>query len=123
MIIGIGCDAIEIARVQKAVQKDAFMKKVYTEQEITYCQSKDKQQYASFAARFAAKEAALKALGTGFRGGSLTDIEVINDELGKPVLILHGFYKELADRKGITNYQLSLSHNKETAVAYCVMEV
>lgn len=122
MIIGIGCDIIEIERIKKAIAREAFMKKVFSEQEIAYCQRRGKQQYASFAARFAAKEAAVKALGTGFRGGSLTEIEVCNDELGKPIIVLSGFYGELAEKKGVKNCQLSLSHCKETAVAYVVME-
>lgn len=122
MIIGIGCDIIEIQRIEKAVARDAFVQKVFSAQETAYCRSRGKQQYASFAARFAAKEAVLKALGTGFRGGSLTDIEVCNDELGKPVIVLSGFYGALAEKKGVKNCQLSLSHCNETAVAYVVME-
>lgn len=122
MIIGIGCDAIEIKRVEKAVQREAFIKKVFSAAEAEYCRSKGGQQYASFAARFAAKEAVVKALGTGFRGGSLTEIEVVNDELGKPDIVLAGYYKDLAVQKGVRKCHLSLSHSKDTAIAYVVME-
>lgn len=122
MIIGIGCDTIEIKRVEKAVQRDAFVKKVFSAAETEYCKSKGAQQYASFAARFAAKEAVVKALGTGFRGGSFTEIEVMNDGLGKPELVLTGYYKELAVQKGVKRCHLSLSHSKDTAIAYVVME-
>ena len=70
MIIGIGCDIIEINRVEKAVKSESFKQRVFTEAEIAYCESRGKQQFASFAARFAAKEAVLKAFGTGLRGGA-----------------------------------------------------
>lgn len=122
MIIGIGCDIIEIARVKKALAREAFRKKVFSVNEIEYCLSRGEQQYASFAARFAAKEAVVKALGTGFRGGSMTEIEVRNNELGKPEIVLSGYYKELAARQGAVRCLLSLSHSKEQAVAYVVME-
>ena len=69
MLIGVGCDVIEIARVQKAIEREAFVERVYAPSEIAYCRSRGKQAAASFAARFAAKEAVLKALGTGLRGG------------------------------------------------------
>ena len=71
MLIGVGCDVIEIARVQKAIEREAFVERVYAPSEIAYCRSRGKQAAASFAARFAAKEAVLKALGTGLRGGEL----------------------------------------------------
>lgn len=122
MIIGIGCDIIEIKRVKQAVVRELFVKKVFSAAEAEYCKSRGQQQYASFAARFAAKEAVVKALGTGFRGGSLTEIEVVNDDLGKPYIRLSGYYKELAERLGVKKQHLSLSHSRETAIAYVVME-
>ena len=90
MLIGVGCDVIEIARVQKAIERAAFVKRVFTPAEIAYCESRGKQAAASFAARFAAKEAVLKALGTGLRGGELTEIVITNDDLGKPDVQLYG---------------------------------
>ena len=122
MIIGIGCDIIEINRVEKAVQSDSFKKRVFTEAEIAYCESRGKQQFASFAARFAAKEAVLKALGTGLRGGELVEIEVLNDELGCPQLSLRGYHEELAQSKGVVKIHVTLSHSKDSAMAYVVLE-
>lgn len=122
MIIGIGCDIIEIARVQKAVQRQAFQNRVFSVEEIAYCTGRGQQQYASFAARFAAKEAVLKAFGTGFRGGSLTEIEVYNDALGRPEIKFSGYYKELAEKSGVTKCHLSLTHSRDNAAAYVVME-
>ena len=122
MIIGIGCDIIEINRVEKAVQSDSFKKRVFTEAEIAYCESRGKQQFASFAARFAAKEAVLKALGTGLRGGELVEIEVLNDELGCPQLSLRGYHEELAKSKGVVKIHVTLSHSKDSAMAYVVLE-
>ena len=122
MIIGIGCDIIEINRVEKAVQSDSFKKRVFTEAEIAYCESRGKQQFASFAARFAAKEAVLKALGTGLRGGELVELEVLNDELGCPQMSLRGYHEELAKSKGVGKIHVTLSHSKDSAMAYVVLE-
>ncbi|MBQ9763554.1 MAG: holo-ACP synthase [Phascolarctobacterium sp.] len=122
MIIGIGCDIIEINRVEKAVQSDSFKKRVFTEAEIAYCESRGKQQFASFGARFAAKEALLKALGTGLRGGALTELEVLNDDLGCPHLTLTGYHKELVASKGVQKIHVTLSHSKDSAMAYVVLE-
>ena len=122
MIIGIGCDIIEINRVEKAVKSESFKQRVFTKAEIAYCESRGKQQFASFAARFAAKEAVLKAFGTGLRGGALTDIEVLNDELGCPQMTLTAYHKELAESKGVQKIHVSLSHSKDSAMAYVVLE-
>ena len=122
MIIGIGCDIIEINRVEKAVKSESFKQRVFTQAEIEYCESRGKQQFASFAARFAAKEAVLKAFGTGLRGGALTEIEVLNDELGCPQMILTAYHKELAESKGVQKIHVTLSHSKDSAMAYVVLE-
>ena len=122
MLIGVGCDVIEIARVQKAIEREAFVERVYAPSEIAYCRSRGKQAAASFAARFAAKEAVLKALGTGLRGGELTEIIVLNDALGKPSVQLSGYHAELAAKLGVKNIALSMSHSRATALAYVVME-
>ena len=121
-MIGIGCDIIEIARLAKAIEKEHFVERVYTEQEIAYCCSRGKQAAASFAARFAAKEAVLKAFGTGLRGGKLTEIEVVLNELGKPAVKLYGYHKDLAERLGVNKIHLSLSHSQGNAVAFVTME-
>ena len=122
MLIGVGCDVIEIARVQKAIVKRSFMERVFAPEEIAYCESRGKQAAASFAARFAAKEAVLKALGTGLRGGELTEIVITNDELGKPSVQLLGYHGQLAAKLGVKKIAISMSHSRETALAYVVRE-
>ena len=122
MLIGVGCDVIEIARVQKAIVKRSFVERVFAPEEIAYCESRGKQAAASFAARFAAKEAILKALGTGLRGGELTEIVITNDELGKPSVQLLGYHGQLAAKLGVKKIAISMSHSRETALAYVVME-
>ena len=122
MLIGVGCDVIEIARVQKAIEREAFVERVYAPSEIAYCRSRGKQAAASFAARFAAKEAVLKALGTGLRGGELQEIVITNDALGKPRVRLVGYHAQLAEQLGVKNIAISMSHSREMALAYVVME-
>ena len=122
MLIGVGCDVIEIARVQKAIEREAFVERVYAPSEIAYCRSRGKQAAASFAARFAAKEAVLKALGTGLRGGELQEIVITNDALGKPRVKLVGYHAQLAEQLGVKNIAISMSHSREMALAYVVME-
>lgn len=122
MIIGIGCDVIEIERVKKACEKECFVKRVFTDSEIAYCTSRKVQAFSSYAARFAAKEAVLKAFGTGLRNGEIKEIEITNDELGKPIVVLSGYHKALAEEKGVQNIHISLSHSQTQAIAYCVME-
>jgi len=122
MIIGIGVDIIELDRVKKAISSEAFIKRVYSAGEIEYCKARGKSSVQSFAGRFAAKEAILKAFGTGLRGGELVDIDVYNDELGCPRVRLHGWFGELAEKKGVKNIWISISHSKNSAVAQCVLE-
>lgn len=122
MIIGIGCDIIKIARISSALTKDSLKRRIYTDAEIDYCESRGVQSTASFAGRFAAKEAVLKALGTGLRGGNLREIEIVSDPLGKPQAVLRGHFHEEAKKLGVKRCYLSISHTKETAMAYVVME-
>lgn len=122
MVIGVGCDIIEIERISRAIGRAAFVRRVYTAEEIAYCQGRGQQADASFAARFAAKEAVLKALGTGLRGGSLQEIAVTNNALGKPEVHLSGYFASLAEQLNVKNIKISLSHSKEMAMAYVVME-
>lgn len=121
-MIGIGCDIIEIKRIAKAIENLHFIERVFTEQEAAYCQSRGKQAAASFAARFAAKEAVLKALGTGLRGGEIKEIEVWLDDLGKPNIKLSGYHAELAKKLGVKQILVSLSHSQENAIAYVTIE-
>lgn len=122
MIVGIGCDIIEIERIARAIQSESFIRRVFTAEEAAYCQRRGQQAAASFAARFAAKEAVLKALGTGLREGSLQEIAVDNDGLGKPLVQLSGHFAMLAKQLGVKNIQISLSHSRELATAYVIME-
>ncbi len=122
MIIGIGCDLAEVNRIKRALGFKGFAGRVFTEREQGYCRARGVQAYASFAARFAAKEAFVKALGTGLRGGRLTEIEVVNDGLGRPQLVLHGYFKEYAGGLGVQKIHLTLSHTRELAMAQIVLE-
>ena len=123
MIIGIGCDIISVQRIQTAMERnERFADKLFTPAEIAYCQSKASP-WQSYAARFAAKEAVMKALGTGWDGKvNWLDIEVRSDDKGNPYIKLSGGARKLADEKGICNIQLSLSHEKENALAFVIME-
>ena len=122
MIIGIGVDIIELKRVKKAIEKEAFIDKVYTKAEAEYCRSRGRASVQSFSGRFAAKEAILKAFGTGLRKGSMQDIEILNDELGCPKVRLSGWFADFAAEKGIKNIWVSISHSTDNAIAQCVME-
>jgi holo-[acyl-carrier protein] synthase len=123
MIVGIGTDIIEVARIEKLLAKQTrFQKRIFTEIEIAYCESK-KNRAQNYAARFAAKEAFLKAIGTGWRGGvAFKEIEVVNNERGKPEIFLSGTAREFADNLGISNIQVSLSHLKDFAIAVVMAE-
>ena len=121
MIIGLGTDIIEIERVRKAVAKKFFRDNVFTEHEQNYCESRGKNSAASYAARFAAKEAFFKALGTGIFT-RLTDVEVVNDERGVPKIFLHGKAAALSESKGVEKISVSLSHSRDFATAVCVVE-
>ena len=123
MIVGIGIDIIEVARIQKQISRgDKFKERLFTPLEIAYCESKKNRQQ-NYAARFCAKEAFFKALGTGWREGlGFKQVEVINDEKGKPEIRLHGKAQQLAADAGITNIQVSLTHLKEIASAIVTLE-
>ena len=123
MIFGIGIDEIEVARIEKQIQKEAgFKERVFTSAEIEYCESK-KYRAQHYAARFAAKEAFMKAVGTGWRDGlAFNEIEIVKDELGRPALVLYGKAKEITDKHKITNIHVSLSHIKELANAIVTLE-
>lgn len=123
MIAGIGTDIIEVERILRLIQKDDFFKlKVFTELEIQYCESK-KSKAESYAARFAAKEAMFKAMGTGWRGEmKFTDVEVYNDELGKPFIRTYGAVTEYLSLKNIQNIHVSMSHIKSIGMATIVLE-
>lgn len=125
MIVGTGTDLIEISRVRESLQRfrERFQQRVFTAGEIAYCQSKGKGEAESFAARFAAKEAAAKALGTGIsRGIMWKEIEVTRKPGSRPELVFHGRAREWANRIGASRSHLSLSHNRDLAIATVVLE-
>jgi len=124
LIFGIGTDIIDIKRVERSVSKEnGFKEKVFTQHEIDYCESL-RSKYQNYAARYAAKEAFFKAIGTGWRGGlKFTEIEIVNDELGKPEILLHGKTKEFAQEKGFEKIHVSLTHLKEYANSIVIIEI
>ncbi len=123
MIFGVGTDIIEVQRVEEKTARTAGLKeKLFTPVEIAYCESKHRPAL-HYAARFAAKEAFLKAMGTGWSGGhKFSDIEIINDPLGKPEVFTHGKVAEFCAAHKITGSQVSLSHIKDLATAIVVLE-
>ena len=121
MIIGIGTDIIEISRVRQAVGREIFKQKVFSAAEQNYCESRGKQKYSSYAARFAAKEAFFKALGTGIFSRP-ADVEIVNDERGRPEIFLHGKVAAQAKLLGVEKISVSLSHSHNFATAVCIVE-
>lgn len=124
MIAGTGIDIVEVHRIDQALRRhgDRFLHRVFTPGEIAYCSTSDSHRSQRLAARFAAKEATLKAFGLGLRDVKWTDIEVVRDPLGKPALNLSGRLKQLAEERGIARLHLSLSHSKDYAIAQVVAE-
>jgi holo-[acyl-carrier protein] synthase len=123
MIYGIGVDLIEIDRIKQAIERNGqrFVDRVYTKAEQEYCAQRPS--FACYAARFTAKEAFLKALGTGLRKGMRwQDIEVYTDELGKPHVQLYGYLEERAKQEKFERVHLSLSHSSAYAIAQVVIE-
>ena len=127
MIRGVGIDLIEVDRIKKQLEKsrDRFCQSLFSEEEIAYCRkgANTRIQAQHFAGRFAAKEAFLKAIGTGLREGlAWKDVEVLNNAMGKPELHLKNKAKETVDEHGITNIQLSISHGRDIAAAFVILE-
>jgi holo-[acyl-carrier protein] synthase len=124
VIVGSGVDLCEVDRIKSAVERHGrrFLERVYTEREIAYAQSKANL-YERYAARFAAKEAGMKALGTGWRGGvKWHDFEVSNLPSGRPTLQFHGKAAEYAQRLGVANISLSITHTAVQAMALVILE-
>ena len=116
-----GVDVIEIQRIRNVATKygQRFLGKIYTDGEIAYCRGRAPQ----LANRFAAKEAVMKALGTGVKGVRWRDIEVVRELGNAPVIRLHGTAEAIAKRKGISHLSVSLSHSREYAIAFVVGEI
>lgn len=123
MIIGVGIDLIEVARVREKVGKPLFKERIYSEKEIAYCENFNQQKHEHYAGRFAAKEAFLKAIGEGWQGKfSFSEIEILNDEKGCPFINLLGAAEVVLKEKNINKMHLSISHLKEIASAVVIIE-
>ena len=117
-----GIDIIEISRIREAIEdNNLFKKRVFTEKEIEYCEGR-KLKFQSFAARFAAKESFLKAIGTGLTENiSLIDIEILNNSKGAPYILLHNHAKELFEKNKFANISISISHSDNYAIASVII--
>lgn len=118
MILGIGTDMIEITRIQRACEKEAFLTRTFTEQECRQANGNA----SMLAGNFAVKEAVAKSFGTGFRTFMPGDIEVLRDELGKPYVVLHGGAEETAKEMGMTLIHASITNTAELAMGFVVTE-
>ncbi len=124
MILGTGIDLAEVPRVRASIERygERFLRRVYTEKEIAYVERKANK-YERYAARFAAKEAGMKAIGTGWRNGiRWQDFEVVNLPSGRPTLAFSGVAAEYARRLGVVNVQLSLTHTADLGMAFVILE-
>lgn len=124
MILGIGTDLTEVARIRQSIARygERFVNRIYTEVERRYAVSKANAA-ERFAARFAAKEAGMKAIGTGWRRGvTWHDFEVVNEPSGRPTLKLHGVAREIAEKMGVQRISISLTHTAEIAFAIVILE-
>src|SRR5262252_2948720 len=124
MIIGTGIDIAEVPRIREAIERhgERFIKRVFTEGEIEYCESKANRM-ESYAARFAAKEAGMKAIGTGWNHGvRWRDIEVVRPKGQRPTIQFHGQAAAFAQKLGTKNVALSITHTREQALAHVILE-
>jgi holo-[acyl-carrier protein] synthase len=124
MILGTGVDIAEVPRVRESIERfgDRFLKRVFTDGEIQYCERKARR-FESYAARFAAKEAGMKALGTGWNHGvRWRDIEVVRPKGQRPTIQFHGAAAAIATKLGAKNIALSLTHTAEQALAHVILE-
>lgn len=124
MIVGMGIDIAEVERIQAAIEKRgaAFLKRIYTPKEAAYCE-RFKNKYERYAGRFAVKEAAMKALGTGWQEGvRWVDLEVVREKSGRPTLAISGEAGKIAARLGVKNIAVSITHTAEQALALVIFE-
>ena len=126
MVVGVGVDVCDIARIRRALERptgERFKARIFTPAEQAYCEQRRRGRFASYAARFAAKEAAMKALGTGWADGiRWRDVEVVRPPSGPPALVLHGRAAAIARKLGIRRWLLALSHGDSSAVASVIAE-
>lgn len=116
MIVGIGVDSIRINRVQKAIKREHFLKKIFTEEEIQQMDAK----FRRAASDFAGKEAVVKVFGTGFNGIEANEIAILRDEAGAPYVVLTGNAKKMAEEKGIDEWHISITNTEEEATAFVI---
>jgi holo-[acyl-carrier protein] synthase len=124
MIVGTGVDIAEVDRIRESIESfgDRFLNRVFTEGEIEYCERKASR-FESYAARFAAKEAGMKALGTGWNHGvRWRDIEVVRPKGQRPTIQFHGQAAAVAEKLGAKNVALSITHTREQALAHVILE-
>jgi len=126
-IVGTGLDVIEVDRIERALTRgsvgERFRRRVFTEREIAYCESRGRPRYQSYAARFAAKEAAMKAMGTGWnRNVGWNEIEVVRERGKAPTIVLHGKSAEFARKRNIAAFHLSITHTAREAIAHVIAE-
>ena len=120
----MGVDIAEVGRIQLAIERhgEVFLRRIYTAKESAYCE-RFKNKYERYAGRFAAKEAGMKALGTGWRRGvKWVDFEVVRESAGRPTLALHGEAAKIAGQMGMTRVALSITHTAEQALAQVIFE-
>ncbi len=117
-MLAVGVDMIEVSRIEQGIARhgDRFFNRFFTAQEQTYCAGRVK----SLAGRFAVKEAVAKALGTGIGDISWTDVEIVCDGRGRPELVLHNNARELAEKLGLSQWAISLSHTDSHAIGFAV---
>lgn len=121
MIVGIGNDIIEIERIEKAISKESFKDKIYTQRELENIKKRGNRA-ETYAGVFSAKEAISKAIGTGVREFSLTDLEILNDDLGKPyVVVSEKLDKIIKSKKEDYQIEISISHSKKYAIAMAII--
>ena len=124
MIVGMGIDIAEVKRIASVIesQRERFLRRVFTLDEVAYCEQ-FRNKYERYAGRFAAKEAAMKALGTGWsRGVRWVDVEVIRQRGRRPTLELRGEAKKIAEKLGVKNIAVSITHTAEQAIAQVIFE-
>jgi holo-[acyl-carrier protein] synthase len=124
LIVGMGVDIAEVARIRSTIEKrgEAFLRRIYTPGEIAYCE-RFKNKFERYAGRFAVKEAAMKALGTGWSHGvRWVDLEVIRERSGRPTLAIRGEAGKIAARLGVKNIAVSITHTEEQALAQVIFE-
>lgn len=124
MIVGMGVDIAEVGRIRTAIERhgETFLRRLYTQKEREYCEQ-FKNKYERYAGRFAAKEAGMKALGTGWRRGvRWVDLEVVREKSGRPTLALAGVAAKIAAQLGVTHIAVSITHTENQAFAQVIFE-